>query len=508
MMSPTSVHRGNRTGGGIQHLWLCDFTDCGRPDSMLWKHSMRVFRHFCLASAAFFLHTNDKAHAEDHSKLIAAVFDDCHIFDASLQIHTKAQRLPPDERFVFLHHWVLPQDGVRPVRINLGFSPTYPGLNAQSRDTEGQRIATGGDVVCPAVDLVELAKQLGRLNSIRSIAARIDARSRSQKKNLLAFRCLIEVADGNFAEATRLAEEALERIDSDDPYDEVHRSAELLLLLQADSASSLREILADQFGPLFGSSRWPSIGNVWSRHFARLLFPIIPVLPEDDSFTLSVPTGAPSHWNPVTFPSALRRGLGMPPAKWRFTNSQAINASSHGDDILYFDTPMLGDVEIEDDMTVSNWREAEMIVGARWVAPSFPLNFYDVGTPRRMLAHRELTKPTTRTAHWYRHRTQLRGATATFSLDGRVVHEETMPEVRDPWIGVRSRHLNEGGARNVHISGDANIPEYIDMLGSGLDSWIDYFGEDAPWDQLPWTFRNNEISGRRQRQRTATPTFW
>lgn len=237
--------------------------------------------------------------------------------------------------------------------------------------------------------------------------------------------------------------------------------------------------MADYVRGVFGPARWPTYYDAWSRRLARLAFRITPAMLEDKtSRTLNeVPqvVESPKFWTPVSFPLAARRGRGMPAAEWLFTPSQVINVANHGDDVVYFNIPLLGDLSVEADTTVSNWRETAMMVGARWVAPSYTLDSYDLGTPRRILMHVESGRPSTRLgSHWYRHRTIVQDRTAVVSLDGRTMHREKFSGVRDPWIGVRSPQLNEGGAKNVRISGSPVIPERIDLIGAGLDSWIDY----------------------------------
>ncbi|MBC7967284.1 MAG: DUF1583 domain-containing protein, partial [Fuerstia sp.] len=280
-----------------------------------------------------------------------------------------------------------------------------------------------------------------------------------------------------------------------------YRNDELLLMLKASTRPELHEVMAEYVRRVLVPERWPTYYDVWSRQFAKFAFRITPAMIEDQTWKtqneLPQIVESPKFWTPVTYPLAARRGVGMPAAEWLFTRSQAINVANHGDDAVYCNIPFLGDLDVEADTTVSNWREAEMIVGARWVSSSHQADLHTIGTVRRQIGDFKSARSTTRMDHWYRHRTSITGQTADVSLDGNKVHRDTFAKVRDPWIGIRSRQLNEGGARNVRISGTPEIPATIDLIGPGLDSWFDYYAAEEPWEQLTWSLNDREIIGRR-----------
>lgn len=435
------------------------------------------------------------------TRALGDVFAEDHIVDAALGIHDQAMQLSPEDRFSFLAQWVLPNDMHSTLRLDVGFSPSYPVANSTDVELQiGKRIASGGEIACPALDLIEIARNLNRLDDLRAAVAGRKGHHRLEQKKNFAFQCLIEVAANEMPRALAACEKFLSLTDINDPHDNQHRSDEMLLVMKSSTTPELRDMMVEYAARILGPNRWPKYDDVWSRHFARLFFRISPVIQEDQtSQTLrEIPQiiASPKYWTPISYPMAARRGPGMPTAEWLFAPSQVINVANHGDDAVYFNIPLLGDISVEADATVSNWREAEMIVGARWVSTAHRADLYSVGTVRQRIGDFPLARPTTRMGHWYRHRTNINGNTAVVSLDGNVVHRETFADVRDPWIGIRSRQLNEGGARNVRISGSPVIPESIDLIASRLDSWFDYYAVEDPWDQLTWSSNSGQIIGK------------
>lgn len=440
--------------------------------------------------------------SEAGSRALGEIFAEDHVVDAALGVHERAMAMSPQDRFTFLTQWVLPNDAHTSLRLNLAFSPTYPSqAEGEPIEAGDQRISTGGEIICPAVDLLDTATQLNKLALVRTAVAKIKPRNRLEEKQLAAFRCLFELAANNRDDALADCDAFLKLTNASDPHNSQYRADEMLLMLKASTTPELKEAIADYVRQVLVPERWPTYMDVWSRQFTRLAFRMTPAMIEDlTSKTLEeIPSivDAPKFWTPVTYPLAARRGVGMPPAQWLFTRSQVINVANHGDDAVYFNMPLLGDLTLEADATVSNWREAEMIVGARWVGTAHQADLHSVGTVRRKIGDFKSERPTTRMDHWYRHRTNIKSQTADVSLDGNKVQQDTFGKIRDPWIGIRSRHLNEGGARNVLISGSPTIPETIDLIGPGLDSWFDYYAVEDPWEQLTWSLNDDEIVGRR-----------
>ena len=435
-------------------------------------------------------------------RALGDIFADGHIIDAALSVHDRAMAMSPQDRFEFLNQWVLPNDAHSSLRLDIAFSPTYPAqIGDEPPTVVGRRVASGGEVVCPALDLIDTAKQLNQIPVIRSAVKTWNPADRVGQRKLFAFRCLIEIADKDVDRAVAACTRFLQLTDNSDSQNSRDRNDRLLLILKAEAMPEIQELMADYARQVLAPGRWPMYFDVWSRQFTRLAFRITPAMIEDESpETLNTPlqsTVLPKYWTPVTYPMAARRGPGMPVAEWHFARSKVINVANHGDDSVYFNIPLLGDVAVEADTTVSNWREAEMIVGTHWVGTSHLADLYATGTVRRRIGDFKSAKPTTRMQHWYRHRTSVKGSVAQVSLDGNVVHQENFPNPRDPWIGIRSRHLNEGGARNIRISGSPEIPETIDMIGPGLDAWFDYYAVEDPWEKLPWSLNQGEIAGQK-----------
>ena len=428
---------------------------------------------------------------------IADVFDDCHIHDTAWSVSRRVATLPGNERFGYLLNWVLPHGGRSTLRLSHEFLPSYPISGPKPEGTAWRRQATGGDIVCPAFDLIRLTKTSEERKLLLETLQRFQPRNRIDSKNRLVLLCLLTAAQEAPQKTLEICDEIKSLIRPADPFDEHHRTAELLMLVAAAEDPNLREIVSEFAPGLFRAERWDTYGELWSRQFARYAFEILPVVAEDvvDRRT----SGSDLRfWSPVAYPSAFRRGMGFPVSRWSFPRSHAINYANHGDDAVYFRIPILGEFTVETDVTVTNWREAEVLVDATWVAPSASVNSYDTGGLHGAKKTVEFDSPTTRQGYWYRHRTAIKDGFATTSLDGHIGPVRQLPPKPDPWIAIRSRQLNEGGARNFRLSGSPEIPSVVNLLDRRLASWTNFYGRATSAPESPWAMSGNELIGKLQ----------
>ncbi|MEJ7590836.1 MAG: hypothetical protein WKF77_04755 [Planctomycetaceae bacterium] len=80
-------------------------------------------------------------------RALGDIFAEGHIIDAALDVHHRALQLSPQERFEFLAHWVLPNDAHSSLRLDVGFSPTYPApVENENPTPDGIRVPSGRDI--------------------------------------------------------------------------------------------------------------------------------------------------------------------------------------------------------------------------------------------------------------------------------------------------------------------------------------------------------------------------
>ena len=107
------------------------------------------------------------AAAEQHASAARAVndiFGGDQLMESAFTIHQTSRLLSPGERFDFLWQHVLPGPGHADLRLRVSFTPTHPVLFTQEGDNRTDR--PGGQLVSPALDLIDMADRLGKLSQL------------------------------------------------------------------------------------------------------------------------------------------------------------------------------------------------------------------------------------------------------------------------------------------------------------------------------------------------------
>ncbi len=137
-----------------------------------------------------------------------------------LAVRKRAAVLENDKRYRFLSDWVLPGVDHDTIRVAIDFTPTHPAPPVRGEDRmdvdrlqiaeeSGQsRIQIGGQLVAPALDLIEVAKELGRLEEVRDRVDRVTPTNDQQQRSRLAMLVAIDTTRGDFD----AAQSSLERL--------------------------------------------------------------------------------------------------------------------------------------------------------------------------------------------------------------------------------------------------------------------------------------------------------
>jgi hypothetical protein len=100
---------------------------------------------------------------------------------------------------------------------------------------------------------------------------------------------------------------------------------------------------------------------------------------------------------------------------------------------------------------------------------------------------------------WHGYRLTVRGGRAEIAIGGRPIHAARLPAEADPWLSLDQLGRREGGVRNLRITGNPEVPEYLELSrGPSLVGWsAAYFGESVTGPDAAWQQRGPEIRGRR-----------
>lgn len=420
---------------------------------------------------------------------VAAIFADAHIQDSALYVCKRAAALPPKERLEYLAGWVLPGDRHSAFRLPMDFTPVNPApVVDPGRDTEGgshiekkssqRRIVIGGDLVSPAIDLVNTARELGVLTDFKTRIRNCPANDATAVQCRRTMMILTEIADCQFDAAQEQLAELQSR------FVQLHRSQvttrcpETLAICVGIQHSQTRDISQELLSHIVESFiRQERSGSqdVWDRQMAAL---VGWAKSRTDSSTgaAAVSDDQPlQNWIPVSRMTARSRGVGFPRGRWAVARGLVRNLASHDEDYLYFRSPLRGDFQVECDVTSFGWRNSHLAIAGKWVAPVWGMKSYEIGNFRQARPYIDIIPPLSAADDWIRYRTVVRDGIAATHFNGGLVHSESLDAHHEPWIAIRSPWYADGEVRDLRITGQPAIPNQLNLSASpGLPGWMSY----------------------------------
>tara|TARA_R110002072_G_C7978996_1_gene536066 strand:+ start:74368 stop:77838 length:3471 start_codon:yes stop_codon:yes gene_type:complete len=453
--------------------------------------------------------TNPRSLCADDRAALSAIFAEQHVQATALDVHRKAMKLPLDDRYDFLSDWVLPGKNHESLRIQIGFTQTNPSPVSEDylvtiRDEDLQsRQSSGGELVSPAWDLVDVAKQTQQLSKLRQ---RVEAwRPDSQTDGRLAqaaMLTLIDIAAGGSDAAASSVEEFL-KASTANPVVTGPTPAEFLVFIRGVHFEPIREVIAEcvnRYQPWMNAEFYRSTPT---RHFksAHSQLRLLQLTSRDEPMS-SLSAQPLDQWSVVTRSLAQTRGTGSPTSRWEYKPGLVENVASHDDDFLFFNTPLRGNFEVECDVSGFGWRDSHLMVAGTWIAPVYTHKGYDLGNFRGTRPRREISPPLTKTKHWIHYRTVVRDQVVSTYFNGRLIHQGMVSVDHDPWIAIRSTSRHDGAVQNLRITGQPEIPNEINLSAdSNLDGWLSYYdnrvgGQNAAWQHVR-SSDDGEIIGNR-----------
>lgn len=414
-------------------------------------------------------------HALDH------IFADQHLDDSGILVAEIARPLDEVAQYELFRDFVLGTKPHRRFRITADFaSANHRRVETDLGSTDspvGSEVGVAGNdsqsdlvqpkLISPAIELVKLAKSLGRLDTLREAARKIIATTPIEECDRLAFSSLIEMADGNLDVARTKLGSFFDIAFPDAALRDATREAALVCLTMSSAFPELHGITFETVSTLKEAYKKDTVRTDWHRHL----------------YAVDVTPGAKSvdetnQWAVVTRSTAFDHGRASPQSRWQFGTASVRKLTSHSDDYLYFASPLKGDYAVEASATGFGYREAHLFVGGLWTGLVYNHHQYMVGNIRRELGRHELAFPftDTHTHGMIRSRVAVKHDRAEVSLNGHPVVEHNLSPHQSPWVAVRSMFRVFGGVDDLTITGEPIIPDTIEMVGSHkLLGWYDYY---------------------------------
>ncbi|QDU38077.1 translocation protein TolB [Maioricimonas rarisocia] len=450
-------------------------------------------------------------HRRSDSDALSAVFDTGVIAENVEVVLARASELAPAARFEFLRTWILPGDSHPDFRVSGGFTQTDPSPVARERFPAMHPSEHGGEILSPVFELLESARELGRLEELRNEIASVPVPDNAfQRRAQVALLLLIDLELDDRESAGQRHEELFAMVRGAEPETTADMWPETLVCDRALERREHAAIVADLVGIIFStrSERMrPATRRVHHAHIAAMMGRVThlqqkqPATGNDQTL---------SDWVSVVRKRAVSRGRGYPQARWIPYEDHRLHLPGHDEDYLYYRLPLRGDFEVQCDLRghgTTQFLAAGTVLGVRG-----DLSLIDLGTFRDGSRPERIDPPFARLDTWVRYRAVFHDGRCDVSVNGRPLHSQPLGPHHDPWIGVRSWWRNTARIRDVRISGDPTIPSELVLSESpDLAGWYSYYDDPVATERARWIFETDQngkgqIVGRPMR--TLADAWW
>jgi hypothetical protein len=406
-----------------------------------------------------------------------------------MTIRQKAGSLPLATRYQFLLSFILPEDRVSRLRMPVVFAalnsePPEGGL----RDESKRRVETGGRIASPFLDLVEIAAKLDRLDEVRIRIEGASSESSAEQIARLAALTIVAVVKNEAAVATQHLAKVYEIVSAKRELRE-ESEGPLLLAIQAGAkhpetraaASDLAYDLHQTHLDLVAPSDWKS----YHRHVAAMTQQMADARNEvagDETEEIANLKPGPAdqfgQWQSGSLFTAESRGTGCPPNVWIRDATGLHKTFGHSIDLLYFQSPLHGDFNVECDASVFSWRSIHPTYGGHWAGVESSRTRRRIGTLAELDSKLlPLASQLTKFRHEIHYRISVRGRQMEVYGNGRLLHSLMLPRDHDPWLALRRSAKNSASIWNIRVTGAPRIPSEIRISETPyLTGWIPYFG--------------------------------
>lgn len=459
---------------------------------------------------------------EDERRALGVVIEEkFHSNDLdSVLLQTRA--LPPEVRYEVLQLWIFPNVDHPAMRLYgtttpcdplpvspIVFSPVNLIAPAASPPRNDKAVAvpvvprrqrSGGELIAPVLDLVAVARDLGKLAELAENVAAISESSPQIKRSKMTMQVLIAIAALDFPRAEILLKEMTPPRNPGlpDTLSQLERWPELIVAWEASRIPQLRPAAIALFDVILDSCNRKGVGTAWdvkvrsARQHAVLMNEKGSVLPVG---AVASPRG---QWAQSTQVRAAIRAHGLVPS-WRFSGNESLHVGGDGNDLLYFQSPLRGTFTIEGDVASFGWRETHLMYGTEWAGPQFTLKAVDLGNLYTTWTRQQPPITFDPLGDWFRLKVEVTPQKVVYSANDKVFHESPVTPNMDPWLALRSIGQYAAATRSLRITGQPEIPTELPL--SKRDDlqgwWADTYGDPMNGDNPAWKKVGEDIIGRK-----------
>lgn len=420
-----------------------------------------------------------------------------HAVDSVLDVHNRALRLSPEERYEFLRDWVMPNEYRRRIRIQCDFSPTHPAPIVETLDPLDRelidwatkngrtRVQLGGRLISPLADLIDVAAELNKLDELRELATLADESRPDSSRTKSCALGLIEAAAGNAEAAEGHLFRMFELHMANADHSVSNSWPETLVADRGLRMPIIRKLGRElAFDLMSRQDRGQTHGGSGSDRYGRFIAALggyASIADESEDWiggTTPAFANDFTQWDHGTTLSNRTRGEGRPPSVWLRQGSRATILAAHDREMLYFQSPLQGHFAIESVAPSWGWRETGMLVGGKWMMPRYNRTNVAVGDLHDRIVDRGVTGKLMKFLHTHQRRIQVNESTVSWTLNGLQTNQES--NTGDPWLAIFNRVHPISYLEDIRITGAPIIPDEISLSAHPeLPGWLPYFEDES-----------------------------
>lgn len=390
-------------------------------------------------------------------------------------VQHEAEIVSPQESFAKLSAWVLGED----IRLSNGVVTSDNGLESEFS--------------CPALALVDAAKNAGKLDVLRAKVEVRFAGTIAQQATRAALLLAIDVASEKSTGALEHAQ-ILESLAGGPQVPVELRQALIVAAWAGRQDSRLREILnpvlKDEYAGLIqnplqsGDSLWTTSVSGLSGLYTHLAAGR-PAVQFGKSPQLR-------EWSPTTVATHAAQSQSWLPTHWRFNSAGLQCLSSKDQNLLYYRLPLRGDFEVSCELSDYAYQQIQLVYSGHWMSPRQKRANFFAGDLRQRQQH-AFSKQLIKSGPWVRCSLIVRNGVCTTWLNGRKVFERQLPAGNDPWLAIRCESPYQGMVRNLRIIGRPEIPKAVNLVNDEtLSNWVPWFDDSVGQSMGNWSVARDE----------------
>lgn len=425
--------------------------------------------------------------ADRSDQLVTQVlFGDGAIAQNVSTVSKQARQLELNDQYEFLLDWVLPSMSHDTIRMSARIESADSGMLPRSQsDSENRQRplfrGAGTKLICPAIDLVDVAAKLGHLQELRRRVVDIpDSPRPAFRASFASLLLLIDLAREDQAAARSSAEmlTALARNVRD--FDEVDQWPFLVAAWAGIRTVAGRSVVADLLLEIHAQqiveekTQQPTAAT---EHFAAMNGQVQKTLIGNSS-ELPAPFLPSNRWIRSDIVTARSHSAGWPLSMWSRQQDGLQVLSSHQQSLLLYQLPLRGSFDFSCELPSQAADDVCMMYGGVYATPQ--------GEPlqnRRGNIHSDeiipFAPPITPPGEWAWCRIRVRDGDCTMFYNGRVLSRRTLEDNHDPWLAIRCTSARRLPViRNVRIDHTPSVPSEVDLCAAPeLHGWWSYYGE-------------------------------